>query len=208
MTVRNFFALVGCALAFTSAARAENLPLDHATSGVATKYLEAVVKQDWKAASLMLLPASLERRRVQMIAAIKNSATMTEEAAKLSILGVKNVGDLEKMTPQDAYVADRDAVHKRMKLSAEAIKKKQDTLKITVLGVIGEEEGKIVHVLVRTKQNTLVQDPTKGPSEVSIEELLLISMTQDKDDKTKWLVVPDMQAPITNPAGAASPAAK
>lgn len=208
MTFRTFFAFVGCALAFASAARAENLPLDHATAGVATKYLEAVVKQDWKAASLMLLPASLERRRVQMIAAIKNSATMTEEAAKLSILGVKDINDLEKMTPQDAYVADRDAVHKRMKLSAEAIKKKQDTLKINILGVISEEEGKIVHVLVRTKQNTLVQDPAKGPSEVTIEELLLISMTQDKEDKAKWLVVPDMQAPITNPAGVGSPAAK
>jgi hypothetical protein len=149
----------------------------------------------------MLLPASLDRRRLQMVAAVKNSPTMTEEAAKLSLLGVKDIRDLEKMTPQEAYIADRDAVHKRMKLSEEAVKKKRDTLKISVLGVIAEAEGSIVHVLVRTKQNTLVPDP-KGTGEVTIEELLLISMIQDKDDKKKWLVVPDMQTPITTPVSA------
>ena len=207
MTSRTFFAFAGCALVFCFAARAENLPLDHPTAGVAKKYLEAVVKQDWQAASIMLLPASLERRRLQMIAAVKNSPTMTEEAAKLSLLGVKDIRDLEKMTPQEAYVADRDAVHKRMKLTDEAIKRKQETLKITVLGVISESEGTIVHVLVRTKQNTLVQE-ANGPGEVTIEELLLISMVQDKEDKKKWLVVPDMQTPITTPVNETAPAGK
>jgi hypothetical protein len=32
-------------------------------------------------------------------------------------------------------------------------------------------------------------------------------MVQDKEDKDKWLVVPDMQTPITTPLNAA-PAAK
>jgi hypothetical protein len=206
MTFRPFYAFVGCALTLAASVRAENLSLDHPTASVAKKYLEAVVKQDWKTASTMLLPASLDRRRLQMIAAVKSSPTMTEEAAKLSLLGVKDIRDLEKMTPQEAYIADRDAVHKRMKLTDEAVKRKQETLKITVLGVISESEGTIVHVLVRTKQNTLVQNG-QGPGEVSIEELLLISMVQDKEDKDKWLVVPDMQTPITTPVNAA-PAAK
>jgi hypothetical protein len=43
---------------------------------------------------------------------------------------------------------------------------------------------------------------------VSIEELLLISMVQDKDSKDKWLVVPDMQTPITTPVSGDAPAAK
>jgi hypothetical protein len=205
MTFRPFHAFVGCVLTLAASVRAENLSLDHPTASVAKKYLEAVVKQDWEAASTMLLPASLDRRRLQMIAAVKSSPTMTEEAAKLSLLGVKDIRDLEKMTPQEAYVADRDAVHKRMKLTPEAVKRKQETLKITILGVISEAEGSIVHVLVRTKQNTLVQDGQTG--EVSIEELLLISMVRDKEDKDKWLVVPDMQTPITTPVNAA-PAAK
>jgi hypothetical protein len=199
MTFRPLHASIFCALAFLTRASAENLPLDHPTAAKATKYLEAVVKQDWKAAAEMLLPASLERRRVQMIGAVKNSTTMTEEAAKLSLLGVKDVRELEKMTPQEAYVADRDAVHKRMKLTPDAIKKKQDTLKISILGLISEDEGRIVHALVRTKQDT---------TEVNIEELLLISMAQDKDDKAKWLIVPDMQQPITTPLKSAAPAAK
>ena len=69
---------------------------------------------------------------------------MTEEAAKLNMLGVKDTGELEKMTPQQAYVADREAVHQRMKISAENLKRKQETLKINILGLVSEEAGKIV----------------------------------------------------------------
>jgi hypothetical protein len=205
MTFRSLFAPVGCVLALTAAIRAENLPVDHPTATVASKYLKAVVQQDWKTASDMLFPPSLERRRLQMVEAIKNSKTLTDEAAMLAVIGLKDIRDLEKMSPQEAYVADRNAVHKRIKLSDEAIKKKQETFKITVLGVISEDEGKVVHVLVRTKQNTII--PEAQPSgEVTIEELLLISMVQDKDDKTKWLVVPDMQSPRTTPVRAATAA--
>lgn len=190
MNFRALFFCAASALATVLPVHAENLPASHPTAALVKKYLEAVVKQDWKTASGMLLPSSLERRRIQMIAAVKNSATMTEEAAKLSLLGVKDIKDLEKMTPQEAYVADRDAVHKRMKVSDDAIKKKQETLQINVLGLIAEDGGKIVHALVRTKQDT---------TDVNIEELLLISLAQDKDDKDKWLIVPDMQQPITTP---------
>jgi hypothetical protein len=199
MTFRHLSAITGCLLSLSFAVRAENLPFDHATAGIAKKYLEAVVQQDWSAASTMLLSASLERRRVQMINAVKNSRTMTEEANKLAMLGIKDLRELEKMTPQQAYVADREAVHKQMRLSEDAIKKKQETLKITVLGVIAESGGSPVHVLVRTKQNTVVQDPRATAGEVSIEELLLISMILDKEDNSKWLVVPDMQTPVTTP---------
>lgn len=207
MTFRSLVSSALCTFALLTTAAAENLPLDHATAAIAKKYLEAVVKQDWKTAAGMLLPSSLERRRVQMVAAVKNSTTMTEEAAKLSLLGVKDVRDLEKMTPQEAYIADRDAVHKRMKLSDEAIKKKQETMKLNIIGVASEDEGRIVHVLVRTKQDTIVPNNQGANVEVNIEELLLISLAQDKEDKAKWLVVPDMQQPITTPLKTAAPAA-
>ncbi|MFZ4766052.1 MAG: hypothetical protein ACOYMN_13965 [Roseimicrobium sp.] len=187
MNFRKLVAPVICSLAFVAVSHGESLPADHPTGALVKKYLEAVVKQDWKTAADMLAPVSLERRRAQMVAAVKNSPTMTEEAAKLSLLGVKDIKDLEKMTPQEAYVADRDAVHKRMKVSPESIKKKQETLVIDILGLISEKAGSVVHALVRTKQDT---------AEVSIEELLLISLTQEKD---KWLIVPDMQQPVTVP---------
>lgn len=163
---------------------------DHPAAAIVKSYLEAVVKQDWKTAAEMLLPSSLERRKEQMILAVKNSSTMTEEAAKLNMLGVKDVKELEALSPQAAYVVDRKAVHDRMKIPDEALKRKIDTLKINILGLCPEEEGKIMHAVVRTKQET---------PDTLIEELLLISLIQDKVDAKKWLVVPDMQQPLTTP---------
>lgn len=195
----NFYALlttVTCVFAIASSTLAESLPADHPTALIVKQYLEAVVKQDWKTAADMLLPVSLERRRTQMVAAIKNSSTMTEEAAKMNMLGIKDISELEKMSPQQAYVADREAVHERIKITPENLKKKQETLKINILGLVSEESGKIVHAVVRTKQDT---------TEVTIEELLLISLAVDKADTKKWHIVPDMQQAITTPlAGAAA----
>ncbi len=190
MNFRAVFAALGLSLVLSLQAPAQNLPADHATTELVKKYLEAVVKQDWKTAADMLLPASLERRRVQMIAAVQNSPTMTDEAQKLAMLGLRDIKELEKLTPQQAYVADREAVHRRMRVPTDVIKKKQETLKINILGLVPEDSGKIVHALVRTTQDT---------NEVNIEELLLISLIQDKDDAKKWHIVPDMQQPITTP---------
>ena len=184
--------LIGPTILF--AAKAETLPANHPTAEVVKKYLESVVKQDWDTAGKMLLPVSLERRKEQMILSVKNSETMTIEAAKLNMLGIKDIKDLEKMTAQEAYVIDRKAVHERVKLTEEVLKKKQQTLKINILGLIPEDEGKVVHALVRTNQETF---------EAKIDELLLISVVQDKDDPKKWLVAPDMQNPITTPLKAA-----
>ncbi len=172
---------------------AENVPLDHPVAAFVKSYLENVVSQDWTATSTMLLTSSLERKKTQMIEIIKNSRTMSEEQAKLKMLGAKDVRDIEKMTPQAAYIADRKAVHEmdeRMMITPEVIKRKRETLRINILGLVPEEGGKIIHAVVRTRQETL---------EASIEELLLISVVQDKLDEKKWFVAPDMQVPLTSP---------
>jgi hypothetical protein len=192
--------LIAATLLFCAATTvsAENAPLDHPAVALVKGYLEAIVRQDWKDASEMLLPSALERRRQKVAAAIKNSSTMTEEAAKLNMLGIKDVRELEKMSPQEAYILDRKAVHDRMKISPETLKRKIDTLKIKIIGVASEEDGKVVHVVVRTSQET---------EETLIEELLLISAAQDRDNPKKWLIVPDMQEPMTTPLkGATTPA--
>lgn len=180
-------------LTVAAASPADTIPPDHPSAALVKSYLENVVKQDWETTSAMLLPSSLERKKAQMIDVIKNSRTMTEEQAKLKMLGAKDVRDIEKMTPQAAYIADRKAVHEmdeRMKITAEVIKRKQETLRISILGLIPEDEGKIVHAVVRTRQETL---------DASIEELLLISVVQDRQEPKKWYVAPDMQVPITTP---------
>ena len=191
------FPALALLIAAVAGARAETLPADHPSATTVKKYLEAVVKEDWKTASDMLLPSSLERLKQGTIAAIKNSRTMTEEATKLNLLGIKDVRELEKMSPQDAYIVDRKSVHEHNRINPDDLKRKQESLKINILGLVPEEAGKIVHAIVRTKQET---------TEVAIEELLVISVTQDKDDAKKWLVVPDMQLPITTPLKKDEPA--
>lgn len=179
--------------ALPGGSRAESLPPDHPAAALVKSYLEHIVSQDWDTTSAMLLPSSLERKKAQMVENIKNSRTMTEEQTKLKLLDAKDVRDIEKMTPQAAYIADRKAVHQmdeRMKITPEVIKRKSETLRVAILALVPEDEGKVVHAVVRTRQETL---------DASIEELLLISAVQDKTDPKKWFIAPDMQVPITSP---------
>jgi hypothetical protein len=190
--LRSKIALLAVAslLAFSCGSRAENVPLDHPSTEVVKKYLAAVVAQDWKTAATMLLPTSLERKQKETIAIVKMAPTMTEENQMLEKLGAKEISDLEKMSAVEFYIADRMAVHQKMNISPEVRKKKEDTLKINVLSLGGEDENKVLHAVVRTSQETV---------DAKIEELFLISMVQDKEDKKKWFIVPDMMRPITTP---------
>ena len=184
--------------------RAENLPLTHPTVELVKKYFQLVVEQDWKTAAKMIRPASIERKKRETLAIIKSAPTMSEEAAMLGKLGVKDIKSLENMSAEDFYVADRQSFHSpaRNEDEKERQKKVQDqkksSLKIEVLGVIGEQGGKVAHLAVRTSQDVIDQ---------RINELFFISFIQDEKDPTKWLIAPDMQRPVTEPlGGAAAPA--
>ena len=178
-------------LALAGNSWAAQLPLDHPTAGLVKKYLGCVVAQDWKTAASLLLPSSLERKQKETIAIIKTAPTMTEEAAMLERFGVKDIAELEKMTPQEFYITDREVWHQRINAKPEVTKRKQETLKIDVLGVVEEKDKGFIHVTVRTSQETL---------DDRIEELFLISFVQDKDDKDKWLIWPEMKdRPIITP---------
>ena len=184
--------------------RAENLPPDHPTVELVKKYFQLVVEQDWKTAAKMIRPASIERKKRETLAIIKSAPTMSEEAAMLGKLGVKDIKSLENMSAEEFYVADRQSFHSpaRNEDEKERQKKVQDqkksSLKIEVLGVIGEQGGKVAHLAVRTSQDVIDQ---------RINELFFISFIQDEKDPTKWLIAPDMQRPVTEPlGGAAAPA--
>ena len=170
---------------------AAQLPLDHPVAGLVKKYLQCVVSQEWETAASLLLPSSLERKQKETVAIIKTAPTMTEEAAMLERWGVTDISQLEKMTPQQFYITDREVFHKRVNASPEVTKRKQETLKIDVLGIVEEKDKGFVHATVRTSQETLTD---------RIEELFLISFVQDKDDKNKWLIWPEMKdRPIVTP---------
>lgn len=190
MKLSQLLSLFACLVAFSSMVHAETLTQDHPTADIVKKYLRAIVDQDWHTSSQMLVPTSLERRKLQIIEAIKRSPTITAEAAALATLGLKDLRDLEKMPAQEVYMAERKAMHERLGIKPEVMKRKQETFKATILGLIGEDKGKTVHALVRTSQET---------GDTVIEELLLISLVQDKDSTQKWLIAPDMQNPVTRP---------
>lgn len=175
----------------TSSAPAEPLPLDHPCAALVKKYLTAVVMQDWKTAASLLVPASLERRQRETVNIIKAAPTMTDEETMLAGYNVKGVRELEQMTPQEFYQADREAWHKKLKLTPEATKRKQETLKITVLGLVEEKDKGYVHATVRTSQETLTD---------RIEELFLISFVPDPSNPKNWLISPEMKdRPVITP---------
>ena len=91
--------------------RAENLPPDHPTVELVKKYFQLVVEQDWKTAAKMIRPASIERKKRETLAIIKSAPTMSEEAAMLGKLGVKDIKSLENMSAEEFYVADRQSFH-------------------------------------------------------------------------------------------------
>lgn len=175
-------------LSLTGAALSQSLPLDHPCAGLVKKYLQSVVAQDWKTAANMLLTSSLERKQKETISIIKTAPTMTVETEMLERFGVKEIRDLEKLTPQEFYITDRTAWHQRVNSSPEVIKRKQDTLKIDVLGLVEEKDKNYIHVTVRTSQETLTD---------RIEELFLISFVKEGES---YLIWPEMKdRPIITP---------
>lgn len=200
MQVRFFLCslLAAASLSFIpSQASADQLPLTHPAGDLVKKYLTAVVMQDWKTAAELLVPNSLERRQRETVNIIKAAPTMTDEETMLAGYNVKGVRDLESMTPQEFYKADREAWHKKLKLTPEATKRKQETLKITVLGLVDEKDKGYIHATVRTSQETLTD---------RIEELFLISFVPDPTNPKSWLISPEMKdRPVITPLDGSAP---
>jgi hypothetical protein len=187
-------------LLVTSSLRAEPQSLDHPCTDLVKKYLTAVVQQDWKTAAGMLVTDSLDRRQRETVNIIKSAPTMSDEAAMLQGYNVKDYKELEKMTPQEFYVVDRNAWHQKLKIAPETSKRKQETLKIEILGVCSEPDKKYVHVTVRTSQETLTD---------KIEELFLISFVPDPKNPKGWLISPEMKdRPVITPLAGKEGAAK
>lgn len=184
------FVLLACLCLLQGTAAAENIPLDHPVTAVITKYLQSRVSQDWDATSSMLLPTWLERKKKETVAIVKQAPTMTQEAALLEQFGAKTIEDLGKLSARELYVAERDIVNKKMKIDPAVKKRIEETLKITILGLAGEDENRVLHATVRTSQETL---------DSTIEELFLITLVKDKEGKDQWFIVPDAMRPISTP---------
>ncbi len=182
--------LLACTAVLAPIAAAESTTKDHPTVALVNEYFRHVVDEDWKAAAAMLNPASLERKKRKAVELVRRAPTMSAEAEVLAQLGAKDVRELENMTNEEFYAAERSGVSKRDTKGDTIRKQKQDSLKVTVLGIILEQKDTIAHLAVRTSQDVL---------EKRIDELIFISFAQDQADKKKWYIVPDMQLPVTSP---------
>jgi hypothetical protein len=175
----------------TPASMGSSLPMTHPTVELVKQYFRHVVNEDWKAAAAMLKPSSIERKKRRMIEIIKRTRTITEETEMLSRLGVKDIREVEAMTVADFYAAERKGLSDRNDETTETIRKqKQESLKVNVLGIIGENKDTMAHLAVRTSQQVMDQQ---------IDELIFLSFEQDPTDSKKWYIVPDMQLPVNTP---------
>ena len=184
-----------------SPASADALSNDHPTVALVNTYFRHVVDEDWAAAAEMLNPTSIQRKQQRAIDLVKRAPTISAETEMLSSLGVKDIRELETMTPAQFYAAERNGLSKRDDRTDTIRKQKQESLKVNVLGVIGEKakDNKVVHLAVRTSQSVL---------DKTIDELIFISFQQDEKDSKKWFIVPDMQAPVTTEKAATEGAKK
>ena len=181
-------ALLVALLAAVAPLQAESLPSDHPCASLVRKYLSHVVNQEWRSAASMLNAQSLERKQKETISIIKSAPTMSEEASMLERFKVSDIRELEKLTPQQFYVLEREGFHKSINSNPEVTKRKQQTLKIQVLGLVSEESKGFVHATVRTSQETLTD---------RIEELFLISFIKQGDE---WSISPELKdRPIITP---------
>jgi hypothetical protein len=188
-----FFPVAAIAALVTwECAQAGPLPEDHPSGELVKTYLTAVVHQDWEKAGSMLSEVSLQKKLAETVGIISSAQTMTEEAAMLGRLGLKDLDELQQMSPRAFYAVERAAVHQRINVEPEVLQKKKDTLKINIIGLLGEDGDRVVHAVVRTSQETMRE---------RIHELFLISMERDPADEKRWVVVPDMTRPVAEKLG-------
>jgi hypothetical protein len=190
------FLLAGLSVLCSSGLHAENLPADHPAAEVVKSYLGFVTEQNWLEAAKLVKPAAIERKRAEAIATLKNAPTMSDEEAVLNKFGVKSIKELESLDLVKFFAADRTIFHSRAKeYTADVLKKKRESLKINVLGVVGEEGGKAAHLVLRTYQEV---------DDLALDELIFISAVNEDG---KWVIAPDSMRPaVKSLKGGAAPA--
>jgi hypothetical protein len=176
---------------FALVVRAADLPLDEQHPAVlkARLYVQAIVARDWPRCAALLLPAALERRQRDALAAF-DTANEKEQQGFLAFYGVKSRAELAALSPQKLYVADRTATYRALDEVPDALARELATLDLHVLSIASEENNEFLHVLIRTHREA----DTKR-----IHELMLVSVVRDTTDATRWFVAPDSLLPVAEP---------
>ena len=147
----------------------------HPATQVVIRYLRLSLNHDFDKAAAIMEPDSLKEFQRQYVERMKQPIGLDEVLAMCRAVGKEDETDVEKMPPAEFYAAYNRGLQKRYNVTPEAHQRIADTLDLVVLAA-ADERPDLVHMLVRTKHETLRN---------RIQNLELITLVK-KDDQ--WLV--------------------
>jgi hypothetical protein len=162
----------------------------HPAAKLIDSYLRALVANDWATAAKLTDAETLNERLDSFKKTLEGAPTMSDEAALLKRVGVADLAEAQKLTPEKFFVLERTAVHDSLKIDPEIIKKKTESLKYSILTLV-EDEG-LVYALVKAHQETGTE---------SIDEILYMTIRKDADGNYKF--APSLQRPKVTKTGTA-----
>lgn len=158
----------------------------HPATQVVLSYLRYAMAQDWTKSVALLQPESVTDLRVRYVARIKQAATLDEEIAMVRKLDRNSLGEVEKMSDVDFYIAYHKGVQDRFDVTPEVLEQIRKTMGVKLLSLATEtvEEKDYAHILVRTKH----QNRDREVSSLDMISLLKLD--------GKWKVTLLAQMPI------------
>lgn len=158
----------------------------HPATKVAEDYLRAIQTHEWAAAAAMVETKSLENLKRFQKEYLRRAPTLPEEEALLEILGLKQISDIDALTPKEVYIRRGEAKTKQLKEPKKHIAEMKSTVVVKTLGV-AEDGADAVHVMIRKEFMA---------AERAFSELAFVSLV--KEGKS-WKISLDAQEPKVVP---------
>ena len=158
----------------------------HPATLVTFEYLRNAMGQDWRKASALMEPASLEILKARYIIRIKAAATLDDEIRLVRRLDCSNLTEVEKLEPNEFYVRFHAGIQNRFNIDQDKLKKILDSLGVKVLSLAEEtvNSKEYCHILVRTRHSN-------GDKQISALDLVSLLKVGGK-----WKVTTTAQEPV------------
>ena len=158
----------------------------HPATLVTFEYLRNAMGQDWRKASALMEPASLEILKARYIIRIKAAATLDDEIRLVRRLDCSNLTEVEKLEPNEFYVRFHAGIQNRFNIDQDKLKKILDSLGVKVLSLAEEtvNSKEYCHILVRTRHSN-------GDKQISALDLVSLLKVDGK-----WKVTTTAQEPV------------
>lgn len=153
---------------------------DHPAIAIAVDYVNYVSMRRYELAASQIKPDYLKRQVNKYVRAVRSTPSVATEDAMLGRLGVERVREVEAMEGIRFYVAHQQALDKERRITPATREKMEKSFRYELLGGL-RETNEVVHVLVRTRHETL---------NAVISELLMVSLELVDGE---WRVAPEHQ---------------